>query len=260
LTIASRIGEPQPRLGLARETTKKTEKPSVRDDRVLKKVCRSLEAAGLSVVVVVALDASPALASTGHTLRRVRRSLEATGLSVVGDLASGASAPAQRHASKANLALVRDGARLSGRTSNLAENEQHAGPVIVLTTADDEAAARAAFASSGFGYIVKAVADVTGASPSPLVVRSADRRQASAELQPGSSGGAVVVDYGLTSREVEVMRALATGASTVEVARELYVSPKTAKNHIAHIYAKLGVSSRTQAVAKALRQGIVSID
>ena len=60
--------------------------------------------------------------------------------------------------------------------------------------------------------------------------------------------------------EVEVLRALVTGASTVEVARELYVSPKTAKNHIAHIYAKLGVSSRTQAVARALRQGIVRLD
>ena len=57
-----------------------------------------------------------------------------------------------------------------------------------------------------------------------------------------------------------MLQALATGASTVEVARELYVSPKTAKNHIAHIYSKLGVSSRTQAIAKALRQGIVSID
>jgi DNA-binding NarL/FixJ family response regulator len=68
------------------------------------------------------------------------------------------------------------------------------------------------------------------------------------------------LDHGLTDRELEVLQALATGASTVEVARELYVSPKTAKNHIAHIYSKLGVSSRTQAIAKALRQGIVSID
>jgi DNA-binding NarL/FixJ family response regulator len=131
--------------------------------------------------------------------------------------------------------------------------------VIVLTTAEDEAAARAAFAGSGLGYIVKAVADATSADPSPFVARQGERRRAlaapSGEYCTASTG-----DHGLTSREVEVMRALATGASTVEVARELYVSPKTAKNHIAHIYAKLGVSSRTQAVAKALRLGIVRID
>ena len=257
MTIASRIGEPQPRLGVARETTKKTEEPSVGDDSVLTKVCRSLEAAGMAVVVVVALDVSPGSASTGHTLRRARRSLERTGLSVVGDLASGSSAPRQRHVGKANLALVRDGASSSRRAS---EGEEHAGPVIVLTTASDEAAARAALGRNGLGYIVKAVTDATGASASPFVARGSDRRRADAEVQPGGSGGAVAVAHGLTSREVEVMRALATGASTVEVARELYVSPKTAKNHIAHIYAKLGVSSRTQAVAKALRQGIVSID
>lgn len=260
MTIASRIGEAQPRLGFARETTKKTDRASVGDDSVLKKVCLSLEAAGLSVVVVVGLDASTAVTNTGHTLPRARRSLETTGLSVVGDLASSVAAPGQRRSSKANLALVRDETKPSRGASKAPDVDQHAGPVIVLTSAGDEAAARAALVTSGLGYIVKAATDGLVAAPAPLVVRRGDRRQAAPEVSPSEAESAAAVDHGLTSRELEVMRALATGASTVGVARELYVSPKTAKNHIAHIYAKLGVSSRTQAVAKALRQGIVSIN
>jgi DNA-binding NarL/FixJ family response regulator len=259
LTIASRIGEAQPRLGFARETTKRTSPGPARDESVLNKVCRSLEAAGLSVVVVVALDASPALA-TEPTLRRVRRSLETAGLSAVGDIASAAAAPGLRHSGTVNLSLVRDETKHSRRPSREPKAEHHQGPVIVLTTAGDEAAARAAFVTSGLGYIVAAAEEPMAASPSSFVVRRAERRQVAPGVPSAPLDSAIGPDHGLTSREVEVLRALATGASTIEVARELYVSPKTAKNHIAHIYAKLRVSSRTQAVAKALRQGIVSID
>ncbi len=260
MTIASRIGEAQPSLGLARETTRKSTAAAGGDDSVLKSVCQSLEASGLSVVVVVALDTLTAPVSTGQTLRRARRSMETTGLSVVGDIASGARGSEQRHSRKGTLALVRDETSPPRRSTQPPEGEQKAGPVIVLTTASDEAAARAAIASCGLGYIVKAGAGTPSGTVSPFVIRKGDRRHESAAIPPGEPGSAAPVDHGLTSREIEVMRALATGASTVEVARELYVSPKTAKNHIAHIYAKLGVSSRTQAVAKALRQGIVSID
>lgn len=262
LTIASRIGEAQPGLGFARE--KKPRRASIPDESVLDKVCRSLEAAGLSVVVVVTLGATPTptMIPSGHILRRVRRSLETTGLSVMADVASDETQPARHSSGKANLALIRgdaeDGRVVDRRASRVAE---HTGPVIVLTTAPDEAAARAAFVAGGLGYLVKAGAVVPPATSSTFVERSAERRQVVGTAV--STSGPVappVAPHGLTSREVEVMRALATGASTVEVARELYVSPKTAKNHIAHIYAKLGVSSRTQAVAKALRQGIVKID
>jgi DNA-binding CsgD family transcriptional regulator len=43
------------------------------------------------------------------------------------------------------------------------------------------------------------------------------------------------------------------------VSRSLFISHKTVKNHLAHIYAKLGASSRTQAVAAAVRLGIIRI-
>lgn len=63
----------------------------------------------------------------------------------------------------------------------------------------------------------------------------------------------------MTPREVEVLQMLANGASNTEVGRELYISAKTVKNHLARIYSKLAVQSRTQAVAKALRLGLVRI-
>ena len=52
---------------------------------------------------------------------------------------------------------------------------------------------------------------------------------------------------GLTAREVEVLRLLARGLSNKEIAARLVISPKTVGNHIEHIYAKIGASSRAAA-------------
>ena len=64
-------------------------------------------------------------------------------------------------------------------------------------------------------------------------------------------------DTVLTHREVEVLQLLANGASSSDVAERLLVSKKTTESHVTRIYAKLGATSRTQAVAKAVRLGIV---
>jgi HD-GYP domain-containing protein (c-di-GMP phosphodiesterase class II)/biotin operon repressor len=62
---------------------------------------------------------------------------------------------------------------------------------------------------------------------------------------------------GLTARETEVLLYLARGLSNPEIAAELTVSRKTVSTHLEHIYAKLGVSTRTQAALYAMRQGLV---
>ena len=58
----------------------------------------------------------------------------------------------------------------------------------------------------------------------------------------------------LTAREREVLRALASGARTTEIAERLDIAERTVKAHLANIYQKLGVDSRTAAVAVALRK------
>lgn len=66
------------------------------------------------------------------------------------------------------------------------------------------------------------------------------------------------VDYRLTPREIEVLALLAQGNSTTQIAEQLFVSPRTATTHINNILGKLGVSSRTAAVALALRHNLLS--
>ena len=63
----------------------------------------------------------------------------------------------------------------------------------------------------------------------------------------------------LTSRETEVMALLASGASNKAIARELGISPNTAKFHVAAVLAKLGARNRSDAVAIAMRRGLVLI-
>jgi DNA-binding CsgD family transcriptional regulator len=64
---------------------------------------------------------------------------------------------------------------------------------------------------------------------------------------------------GLTDREVEVLRLLAGGSSASQVAALLHIAPKTARNHIEHIYAKIGTSNRTGAAMFALTSGLLGV-
>ena len=62
---------------------------------------------------------------------------------------------------------------------------------------------------------------------------------------------------GLTAREVEVLRLAARGLSNKDIASRLVISPKTVANHIEHIYAKIGVSSRAMASYYAMQNGLL---
>ena len=65
-------------------------------------------------------------------------------------------------------------------------------------------------------------------------------------------------ELGLTVRERDVLRLLADGHSNESIGRELFISPDTARTQLGAAMAKLGVSTRTQAVAKALREALIS--
>jgi DNA-binding CsgD family transcriptional regulator len=66
--------------------------------------------------------------------------------------------------------------------------------------------------------------------------------------------------FGLTEREVEVLRLIATGLSDREIGDALFISPRTAQKHAATIFGKLGVNTRTAAATAAIRVGIVATD
>jgi len=63
--------------------------------------------------------------------------------------------------------------------------------------------------------------------------------------------------YGLTARELEVLRLVAIGLSNREIAAELFISAKTASVHVSNIMSKLGVANRVEAAALAYRLGLV---
>lgn len=64
----------------------------------------------------------------------------------------------------------------------------------------------------------------------------------------------------LSPRERDVLAEMALGLSNAEIARKLFISPHTVKNHITSIYRKMGVDDRTRVVLLAIRSGLVSLE
>lgn len=93
-------------------------------------------------------------------------------------------------------------------------------------------------------YLVKPVA------LDELIARVRRHLQRVASTEP-------MTDARLTAREHEVLLLLVRGLGPVEIASELEISPSTVATHIEHLYAKLGVHTRAQAVASAFRLGLV---
>jgi DNA-binding CsgD family transcriptional regulator len=63
--------------------------------------------------------------------------------------------------------------------------------------------------------------------------------------------------FGLTAREVEVLRLLAVGLSNKEISQRLVITPKTVGNHVEHIYAKIDIRSRAGAGLFAMQHGLL---
>lgn len=80
------------------------------------------------------------------------------------------------------------------------------------------------------------------------------RRRAAAGFERND---AAIRSLGLTPRECEILGLLAAGQSTKEIARQLAISPNTAKTHLASVYDKLEVQRRTQAIHKARELALI---
>lgn len=132
--------------------------------------------------------------------------------------------------------------------------------VLVLTSSGDQETVRAALRAGARGYVVKGaagdqlVAAVRAAARGQLVL---DPEVADAVLAPLRTGPPPTEPFPeLSPREREVLALLARGHGTDAIARALFLSPKTVRNHLSHTYAVLGVADRAQAVAVARDRGL----
>jgi DNA-binding NarL/FixJ family response regulator len=137
--------------------------------------------------------------------------------------------------------------------------------VLVLTISSDEDSVMQAMVAGASGYMLKdaAVDDLVAgiraaaAGESSISPRIAAKVLAWIRDRRPDRQEAAAADTDLSEREIEVLRLLADGKGNAEIAQELYISPKTVKNHIASILVKLQIENRIQAAVYAVKAGIV---
>lgn len=123
--------------------------------------------------------------------------------------------------------------------------------IVALTASDDPAFVRGALGGGALGIVLKEMAD----SDLPAAVRAAWRgeRYVSPTLDARLSGESAP----LTPRESEVLRLIALGYTSVEIAEQLGLSPRTIETHRARIHRKLNLTSRAELVRYALQRGML---
>ena len=125
--------------------------------------------------------------------------------------------------------------------------------VLMLTTSDGDEDVFRSMNKGARGYMVK---DESGED-----LHVAIRTVASGEVFLPKRIKAIYDDRkkrpSLSEREIEIVRLVAKGFSNDELAERLHLSPETIKAHLRHIYEKLGVESRVEAVTEAMRTGLV---
>jgi DNA-binding NarL/FixJ family response regulator len=134
--------------------------------------------------------------------------------------------------------------------------------VVVLTMFGDDDSVFSAMRAGARGYVLK------GAPPSEIL--KVLRAVAGGEAHFGPEIARRLTDFfsapppsppgeafsELTSREREILDLIAQGHPNAKIARQLFVSPKTVRNHISHIFTKLQIADRTQAILRAREAGL----
>lgn len=127
-------------------------------------------------------------------------------------------------------------------------------PVLVLTNHDTDADILAAVEAGASGYLLK---DAPPEELLPAVRAAAAGQSALAPAIASRLMERLVSPLpSLTLRELEVLRCVSDGLTNAEIAQKLFVSQATVKTHLVHVFEKLGVTSRTQAVAEARDRGL----
>lgn len=161
-------------------------------------------------------------------------------------------------------ALIGQSGEIEAGRASRQDGEDGEGPVLVALVDDASGAARAR--SLGATAVLdreihgEALAAALAAAAAGLVVASPALAEVLARA--GLESGDPDLDRAgdpLTPREAEVLRHLADGRSNREIAHALSISPHTVKDHVDAILSKLGAASRTEAVVRAARSGLITI-
>ena len=212
------------------------------------------------------------LADDQHLVRAGFRSLlrRDRDIAVVGEVSTGDEAVRAARATRPDVVLM--DIRMPGLDGIAATRQIVADPglrecrVVVLTTFETDEYVFAALAAGASGFLTKEV-DPEGlrhavrvvAAGEALLSPSVTRRVVTqfAHRPPAAPAGGGDRLTVLTAREREVVRLVATGLSNDDIARELVISPLTAKTHITRAITKLGVRDRVQLVIVAYEDGLV---
>ena len=124
---------------------------------------------------------------------------------------------------------------------------------IMVTTSEGDVEIRRALEAGARGYILKSM-------PPKDLVEAIRQVHAGKKRIPPEIAAHLAEHYSdetLTTREIEVLKQIGGGNRNRDIAERLFISEETVKVHIKHIMEKLGASDRTQAVAIAVRRGII---
>lgn len=127
--------------------------------------------------------------------------------------------------------------------------------VLVVTNYDTDADILGAIEAGAVGYLLK------DAPPAELLAAVRSAAEGDSTLSPVVANRLMTrvrtPRTSLTPRELEVLKLVASGSSNRDIGKALFLSEATVKSHLVHIYDKLGVRSRTSAVAAAREQGVL---
>ncbi|MEO8908366.1 MAG: response regulator transcription factor, partial [Microbacteriaceae bacterium] len=149
-----------------------------------------------------------------------------------------------------------DGADLQGAEATRQIRAESDPPhVLILTNYDTDADILGAVEAGASGYLLK------DAPPEELIAAVRAAAAGESALAPAIQTRLVMrvqaPEGQLSPREREVLALVAGGASNREIGEQLFLSEATVKSHLVHIFTKLGVASRTSAVAKARDLGLI---
>ena len=138
--------------------------------------------------------------------------------------------------------------------------------VLVLTAYDDDPYIFAMLQAGASGYVLKTapseelVRAVQAVARGESALDPAVTAKVMAQLASGRPPGAQAAVEGLTERELEVLRLAAQGQTNRAIGHKLGISDRTVQGHLANIFGKLRVSTRTEAVLLAMKQGWITLD